>query len=234
MTVGLGYPDYQDYPNWRGQVYAAGSFSIQSASPKTVAEYVTNYASTYIFCQCTALTGVTLTVTFYTDATESIQCGQMVWVINEGCFVSTIIPNLGNYISVVVSTAAVMAQTATLIISPTGLATAYPVYPTPNTGLVLTGQTCDSSLPYSDTLAQVRDGTGFIYFNPEAGAANYTIIINEMSEQGAIIGAVFKVNAPTGPFTGNFIAGTNPLQINVTSTSATANKIDVTVRVNNV
>lgn len=234
MSIGLGYPDYQSYPQWRGPVFAQGLLSITSGDPYDLFEAVTNYASTYIFGQCDTGTGCTLVINFYTDSTKAVSVGQFIYVLAQGPFVSVIVPNIGNYLEIIVRTSQTGTQGFTLIVAPINVATAVPIYPTPNTGLVVQNQSIGSGSPYSSQLAQVRDGNGWLYFSTAGTYSNFSFAVFEQSEAGTNIGACLSGKGPSGPVGLNFVSGTNPLNISVTSSSATAATCDITARIVNV
>ncbi len=231
MTVGQGYPDYQDYPNWRGLVYEQTNGEITSGAPLVVSEYVTNYASTYIFASAAGIHGITVQIDFYTDSTETYHVASWSYTVPSGSQAPILVPNLGNYIVVTVTTSSALATTITVVIAPSNSVTDYPVCPIPDSGLIVQNTIVDSSSAYTANKVLVLPGLGYLYFNPHGGAANFTCLVYEIDADGTILGTVAKVQAPSGPTETQFIAGTNALQLDITSTSATANQIDATVRV---
>jgi hypothetical protein len=98
MSIGLDYPDYQGYPNWRGpDLTAASSFLLSAATPVSAEGYVTNYASITIYVIPSAPPGADVSVTYYTDSTLTVSVGGFAWVLPENTALHCTIPVLGNY-----------------------------------------------------------------------------------------------------------------------------------------
>src|SRR5712691_5421853 len=98
-----GYPDDQDYADWRGPLTAAQQFTVTIATPVTISDNITNFGSLLI--RCTApVGGVSVILQFFTDSTLATQVGSMSWTVSGGALLLSVVPALGNFYTIQLTT----------------------------------------------------------------------------------------------------------------------------------
>lgn len=225
MSSGFGFPDYQQYPQWRGSWSSVASANVTSAAPVTFSQNVTAYASIVLIVNCTSGTGVTVKVQFFTDSTMAVALGQFTYVITNGYGLNVIIPASGNFVEVTISTGQSGTQVVSYAIQPTNIAPTVPSYPVPTDYLGAIGLNTAAGATTKLSLSQVCEGIGYSTCNPEAGGAHVTYTVVELGEDGNAKDYLARSVNPAGPVTMQFLAGKNPIQlwINNTGTSTHAN-----------
>jgi hypothetical protein len=129
MTIGADHPDWQDYVNWRGPATGAEqSFPVSPTNSYLLNQYVTNWASLFIYVGTTSTQGVTVALRFYTDDTETINVGEFEWQLGNGQILQCQAPILGNYMVFVVEQNAGSAQDLNITAIPSTITVPNVVY----------------------------------------------------------------------------------------------------------
>lgn len=221
--IGSGHPDFQDYVNWRGTLYKVGSFAITTVAPVNVAEYVTNFASLYLNVQLASGTGITITVNYYTDATLANFAGTFTWILASAPVgMQVIIPNLGNYVTVAVTTGQTGTQAGTLSITPTNVAIPSVRYPVTGNYQHGFSVNINASATLTAPFPYVSEGNGQGQVQCGNATAPYTIEIDELNEGANILDNAFRVSGVTGPQTFTWISGPVPNVLKITNTDTVA------------
>lgn len=232
MTIPTGHQDYQAYAQWRGPVFAAVTPGITIASPYHTEEYVTNFASVYLSAKLTSGTGFTVVMTFYTDATKTVVLRTMTWIL---CFsttrLSVIVPALGNYVALDITTAQAGTQQATIQLVPLNIAPAHDTY-------VETDAEAEGfavSIPGGGSLTVnipgLVKGTGYVAVRPANNTDLNSLSVLALSEAGAAQGSLVRVNAQAGPQQFFFQSGTEVVQLTITNANAGAQNFSYHIQV---
>src|SRR5579864_5313138 len=103
----MGHPDGQNYAIWRGPDFlASANFLLSSGNPFMAQGLITNYASLCINFACNVPNGATVVAQWFTDATEAIPIGSMTWLVPNGYALRVIVPGVGNFVTVSITTSA--------------------------------------------------------------------------------------------------------------------------------
>jgi hypothetical protein len=232
MTVGIGYPDYQDLPNWRGQVYNASAVPVTIAAPKLIEEYVTNFASVYMRAQMTGGTGVKIELDWYTDSTKSFLVLSQVWQISGGgTELSVIVPAIANFLSCKLSTTNAGTQTVSFTLAPTNVQVPSTRYPGPVfSSSALTTPIAGTGV-LSVNVARMAEGEGYLSVNVSGHATSFNVFVQELDQTGTPLSTVFRQESTGQAINNRFKSGSNPLTFNITNEDAAAHNFDYYVQV---
>jgi hypothetical protein len=159
-----GHPDDQAYASWRGPDFAAaGGFPLSNANPFTTQGFITNFASLALFCNISSPGGVQVSVNFYTDDTMAISVGGFSWAVPFGVLLHVIVPGLGNFVKVTITTTDLPVHNANIAVYPTNTPVAVAAYQ--GAGDYVQG--FNVSVPASATvtalLPYVAGGAGYVF-----------------------------------------------------------------------
>ena len=220
----IGYPDFQAYPAVRGPVYAAQGFSVTSAAPATKGEYVTSFASVYLSLYLSSGTGVTVSVAFYTDSTLAAKTATWQYTVTLDVTLSVVLPVLGNYFVLEISTGQSGTQAGDYSLIPSQLQ--YPVqrYPTPvvpQSGNVTIGASGSEQYGF----AYVMEGNGYLNVVANDTSGQIWATVRELGENNSpadYLAAGFLPTTDLESLTLTWIAGTAPVVIYLLNTDSGA------------
>lgn len=221
MTV--GYPDFQAYANATAAPIAdQDAFSLVSGSPFTAAGYLSNYPSSRIRVVPSGTTiGATCLVQFYLDASLAVTLGSYSWTVAASGGLAVIVPNLGPYVVLTVSTTSAVANNTAIQLTPLVAACASPRYIAVGNSAEVLGNVIPASGSATITMPFVAEGPGYWYVNPRDTAGQLTATVWELSENGS---RILKVDSVAAGFTtaqSRLIYGSaRLLQVQVTNTDA--------------
>lgn len=162
----MGHPDGQNYPIWRGPDFIANTaFPISASNPLAVQGGITNFASFVIFAAARAPQGVTVTVTFYTDATLSVSVGSFSWILPQNVSLHTIVPSLGNFVVINMTTADPNPLGMPVAVFPTNSPTSRPDYMAPGNFVEGTAVNVPQSSTLITKLPYLMTGDAYWYAN---------------------------------------------------------------------
>ncbi len=226
-----GHPDDQAYAVWRGDVIAAQQYTITIAAPVTISGLITNFASLLIRCTAPA-GGVSAILQFFTDAGQATQVGSMAWTVSGGALLLSVVPALGNYFTLQLTTSQAGNQTVNASVLPVNLPTAVTKYPKINNAVagqtisVPAGQTITANLP------QICEGNGYAYFKPLDATGKLDCRVRELNEAGNGVFDLVSATAPLGETERSFMASFRPVQVAIINTDgAAAHSLDYRVQV---
>lgn len=218
----VGHPDDQSYAIWRGPLPRVGFFNVTAASPVITDIITTNYASLYMFVgPLTA--GVTVALGFYSDSTKVNLLILKSWVIRGGQSVSVIVPSLGNFAEMKVSTAQAGTINTQINIAPVNTPVLIDSYPDSGNivndpgNVAVASQVVDYFPPF------VQEGEGQLMFAPTDALGKLNVAVNQINEGGTIDGIVYESLGPTVPV-GPILYKTSrkPVKVTITNTDAGA------------
>lgn len=222
-TPTTGHPDFQSYTQWRGPILFKGAYSITSPQSTGSSGFVTNWASLLIRVVLTSGTGVTVTVTYYDDQTLTNKAGTYQWICSFApVTLSVVVPNLGNWAVVSISTGQAGANAGTAYVAACNLLVPGPRYQvTPNAASgfsvnIIAGATLSTLLPY------VAEGNGTVFAQCSVATAPYTVEVDHLNEGANILDEPARVASVTGPQLLNYIASAYPLLLKITNNDAAA------------
>lgn len=187
MTITTGHPDFQDYATWRGPTIAASTVNVTSGSPATFTGYVTNFASVFFGCALNSGSGVTITANWFTDATMTFRVAQKIFVLNSGNFVNQVMPNLGNFLQVVISTGQAGTQVVFVSVVPQNIPVGKLVGPRGTTSTGGVGTSVLNAAQPSFALTEVLDGDGILSVATSVTNANLGLFVDQQAEGGGTI-----------------------------------------------
>lgn len=115
-----GHPDYQNYANWRGPLIASNTaWPLTQANPFTASAVVTNYASLCLDITTVNTQGANVNLTYYTDSAHTVAVGSQSWDISPNVELSVMVPVLGNFVILTITTVNPGAGNVSVLCFPT-------------------------------------------------------------------------------------------------------------------
>jgi hypothetical protein len=115
-----GHPDYQNYANWRGPLIASNAaFALTAANPFNASAVVTNYASLCLDVTTVNTQGANVALTYFTDAGATVQVGSQSWDLMANVELSVMVPVLGNFVKLAITTVNPGAGNVSVVCFPT-------------------------------------------------------------------------------------------------------------------
>lgn len=198
-TPTVGYPDHQALPQWRGNPLFQGQYTITTAAPLVVSNWVTNWESLAIDLYCSTNIGCTLTVTFYTDSTQTTQCGTYTWVMtNSGVSLQVLVPCLGDWMVATLSSQQPSAQMGTLTLEPTNIAVTKPSYQ--QSGNYIAGKlvSINPAATLIVTLPFVVEGIGYFRVECNTAGKSYDMTVDMLTEGNLTAATIDRLTSVTG------------------------------------
>lgn len=225
--TGIGYPDYQDLPNWRGQVFSAGALAVTIASPATVAEYVTNFASVYMRAIITGGTGVKIELNWYTDSTLAVLVLTQDWQLsgapNE---LSVFVPAVANYLVAKLTTTNAGTQNVNFTLAPTNVQVPANRYPGPVNANSAVSTPIAANGVLTAPCPRIAEGECWIHVNVAGHATTFTVVVNELDQTNAAFSTLFRFFSAGPPVNAAIRCGPNVVQLSITNTDAAAHNFD--------
>lgn len=222
MATPGGHPDYQDYVNWRGPIYANLSLDVTSATPFNVSEYVTNFQSVYLFIDLILNNGWTVTVEYFTDNTMSQLVYAKTYVMRSGNTLSAIIPNLANFINVLVDTGQVGTMAGYMYLAPQNNPTPRIHYPMQDNNLSKLNLSVPGTSNVTFLMPYVMEGDGMLSVSADVFTGGPQVSIIELNEAGVGIARVLPLTTFGAPSIYEFKSPPNPIQIEIINNDAVA------------
>jgi hypothetical protein len=218
-----GHPDDQAYASWRGPDFAASSgFPLSNGNPFQTQGFITNFASFAIFCAPTNPGGATVVVNFYTDDTLTIPVGGFSWAVPNGTLLHNVIPGLGNFVVIHITTTDAAANTMQIAVYPTNTPVGAPSYSGPANYVqgfnvnVAASSTVTALLPY------VAAGKGYIFLADRLSTAHLTGRIVTVRADGTSQARLVDWNTLTPFQSQEFVAPGQALRVEVDNTDGAA------------
>ncbi len=219
-----GHPDYQNYASWRGPVYLAETTTIPSGTTITIDEYVTNYASIYLFVLPTG-NGEVVTCTFYTDSSKVAALNFYQWNVSIFGALCAVIPVLGNFVEITVHNAGPNPDTPQIGIVPLNIAHAAITYPIPVNRIARDGLSIPLSSSQTFRLPYLGEGPASLFTRPHSAGGDLSWDVWETDQTGALVGRVCTSDNAANASVQQFQAHAAPLAVVVTNASATTARI---------
>lgn len=220
--MAIGHPDNQDYVNWRGPILYDAALAVTTVSSVSIATYVTNFSSMYLRITQTSGVGMTVTVTYYNDATLGVPAGQFRWILNNNTELKVLIPNLGNYAQVSIFTGQAGTQGGIAYIELNNLAVPAARYPVTGNASDGSGVSIASGSSFTAVLPFLIEGDGSAFCQCSSATGPFTIQLDAFDESGTSIGQAFRLLQVMGPQLLAFKTGINPVSFKITNNDTVA------------
>lgn len=218
-----GHPDGQNYAIWRGTIFLANvTQAISNAAPINVQGQVTNFASLAINIAGGTAGGVTATVTWFTDQTATQQTAIQSWIIPAGCQLGVIVPCLGNFVKIQITTPTAPVTTIAVAIYPDNTPVSAPSYVWENGQI---GQLALSIPAGGSTIVlmpQVMSGRGHYYFVDGTSSTHLSAHVITVTQAGAISTRLASAFAPFTVFQGDFVVSGEPIGVLISNNDGAA------------
>ena len=219
--LAVGHPDFQEYATWRGPALFSGALTITSVTPKTISGYVTAYASAYVTVAQTAGTGVTVKISFYTDSTLATQVGPSdVYVVNNSVALNVLVPCLGNFMVVNISTAQAGNQTMSVGVTLSNVQVPAKRWPAAGNRVASLGVILGVGGQLTAQLPQVMEGDGYFSISKSNAAADSNAYVQEENEAQAAISRLVTMSPLQSAISTPFQCGPNPVQVVINNGAA--------------
>lgn len=232
MTTPRGYPDYQNYPQWRGSVISAQSVNINSASAFTASFYVAQFTALQCFITSNSGgVGADITFQWFTDSTMTTPQGNYAAsVFQLGTFAATI-PNLGNFCLVTVSTPNATNILMRINIQPVNIPVAKPQYQVVNNRIISHNFSIAGLGTQQAYLPFVCEGTGYVLVETATAGISYNVFVEALDSGGNTLGELYIGNGIVVITSAFFQAGPTCIRFTVTNNNAGAQVFNFTCSV---
>lgn len=222
MTV--GYPDDQAFTNATGPPIADNpAFSLVTGSPFTAAGFITNFQSARVRVVPSGTTiGATCTISYFADATLADLLGTYTWIIAPTGGLAAIVPTLGPYVQITVSTVSAVANNTAIQLTPMTAPCASVRYLAVGNDAVALNVSIAASGNAVITTPFVAEGPGYWYFNPRDNAAKLNAVMWDLSENGSRVSQLDQVQGAVAATNRPLMGAPRLLQLQVTNTDAAA------------
>lgn len=215
----MGHPDGQNYAIWRGPDFnAAANFPLSNSNPFMAQGLITNFASLALNVAANVPNGITVVVQWFTDATETIPLGSMTWLVPTGYKLNVIVPAMGNFCTVAMTTSNVASVNCPLSVYPTNSSVGVTSYW--NTGNFV--QKVNQSIPANTTLQfnlpNVAEGSGYCMGIDPGSTGKLQLVVKAIDQSSSIQGIIAQINTLASPIVVNFIAPAMGVALTVLNT----------------
>jgi hypothetical protein len=219
----MGHPDGQNYAIWRGPDFnAQATFMLSAATPFNAQGLITNFASLCINFAANVPLGGRVVVQWFTDATLAIPLGSMVWRVANGQSLNVIVPAVGNFVTVAITTTNVGAVGCPISVYPTNTSVGVTSYWSVGNFV----QNPNVSIPASSVLKfqlpYVAEGSGYCMGIDPNATGHLQLKINFADETFTFLGVIGQINTLAGPVAIQFIANPNPIYVSIQNTDGAA------------
>lgn len=221
----MGHPDFQSYANWRGPIIASQTaFPLSPANPFHVETVVTNYASLFLRVTGAAFNGIPALIVcmFYTDSTKAIQLDSFVWQTTFNAELSVLVPVLGNYMTLDITTTTAGPTNTRITCIPQNLAPTSCSYTPAGSEAIGQNVLVAASTELDAIMPVIREGRISAYVRDTAGSAKFNINLNELDQTGAVISEFASLPLLAAPATIEALGGTNPIRLRIFNTDGAA------------
>jgi hypothetical protein len=226
MTLSGDHPDWQDYTNWRGPTFAtAFDYPLSSTNPYSEGTYVTNYQALVINIAGNPAAGLTVVVSYYIDATQAIFQGEQTWNVPTNTALFCMVPVLGNYAVVQVTTTTAAVTDTTIVVTPSNTPCPSIRYNAENN--YIAGNTVSIGASSTDIfpLPYVSEGPASIFFRDQTATGKFDVYIILLSQTGGA-GQYIYIEGGANALQFQFIAPRGAIGLRITNTDTAAHNVD--------
>jgi hypothetical protein len=184
MTV--GFPDFQAYANTTGlPIVDQPAFSLSNATPFSANGSISSYVSARmrVFPSGSAR-GCTATATYYSDAALTDAVGSYQWIVAAPSGLAVLIPNLGPYVRISVTTTTVGAFNCLIQFTPQSTSCSSPRYLAVGNEANMVNVSIPASTTQSVFLPFVAEGPGYWMVFPRDASAKLNVQVWEVGQNG--------------------------------------------------
>lgn len=181
----VGHPDGQNYALWRGPDFLAQlNQPINPANPVIVSGQVTNYASLIITMNAAIIGGFSVSVQWFIDSTMAIQTAIQAWTLAPTQTLNVILPCLGNYVKVSVTSPYGPGGVFPIAIYPTNSQVQAPKYT--SIGNLIAGNVAVIAIGATDVLPlpAIASGRGHFFFRDETLSGKFSVGVISLKQDG--------------------------------------------------
>ena len=223
MTTPRGYPDYQNYPQWRGNVISAQTVSIVAGTPQVFAFYVAQFTALQCFIQnVNGNTGLLVQFQWFTDSTQVTSQGQYSASMFGVETLCATIPNLGNFCVITISNPAGTNNGVVIDIQPVNIPVAKPQYQVVNNQILQHNLSIAGLGTVQFVLPYVAEGTGQVLVETANAGISYNVFVEQLDQSGTALGELYIGNAIVVITNANFQSGPQCVRFTVTNNNAAA------------
>lgn len=195
MSTPQGYPDWQNYPAWRGEVYSNESASCVTGTPFEVDTYVTNWQSLY-FAVSNCSQACTVACTWWAVPFTAPAVANLFWVLQDTVEIAAITPVLGNYLQFDVTTAESGTCTFDVTLAPLNMPAPKTVYPLP--GNTSAGVDVSIAASGSETflMPQTMEGLAYLSYRGRDASGELTVTVQDINEAGGELTRLYGASLP--------------------------------------
>ena len=209
-----GHPDGQNYAIWRGpQFLASVSQGLNSVTPINASGQVTNFASLVLNVNGGSASGVTVTVSWFTDQTATLLLFNQVWNVPAGTQLSVIIPCVGNFVQVQITTPAVPIIHIAVSIYPTNTPVSAPRYFSVGNEVSGNFRSIAASTTVIASLPRIASGEGHFFLRDDVNSGKFNIAIGTLNLDGTFNIPMVTQDPLTTGFFGDLRCPDDPLGI---------------------
>lgn len=228
MTI--GYPDDQSFPNATGAAIAdQQAFSLSAATPFAASGFITNFSSMRVRVNPSgAGNGCFVTVTYFADATLADSLGRYSWTVAATSQLSAIVPTLGPFVQIQVTTTIGPAFNCQIQATPLTVAVAKIEYPVTGNEGFMNNHSIGAGNTFTVILPFVVEGAAHVFVYPHDASGKINAEVDELAQDGTIINKITGKDALTNvaEWNADFQASNHPLQLAVTNTDAVGHTVD--------
>lgn len=209
-----GHPDGQNYAIWRGpDFFASSAQHVDSATPIVAQGLVTSYASLVVNANSAITGGITVTADWYTDATFAIRTVRQQWDLPTLMNLDAILPCLGNFVQVVISTTSVAGGSIPASIYPTNTPVDAPRYVSTKNILGGNAVVVPAATTLEFTLPAIGAGKGHVYFEDVTASTKLTAKVATLKIDSTQDRPLVNIPNPVTSFQSDFNAPDLPVGI---------------------
>lgn len=231
MTI--GYPDDQAFPNATGSPIAdQQAFSLSAATPFDAQGFITNFASARVRVNPSGGgNGCVCTVAYYADATLADQLGLYSWTISATSQLSAIVPNLGPYLKIDVTTSIGPAFTCQIQLTPVTTPVDKIEYPATGNEASMNAHSIGAGNTFTVILPFVVEGAGHVFVYPHDATGTINAEVDELTQMGTIAHKITGKDGlkSTAEWNGDFQAPAATIQLAVTNTDTVGHTVDAAI-----
>lgn len=228
-----GYPDWQDQPNAVGTAIAdSPAFSLSAATPFTAAGYVTNFAAARVKVNPSGGgNGCQVVVAYFTDATLADQLGSYSWIISATSALGAIVPTLGPYVQIQVTTTIGPAFNCQILLTPLSVPVDHVQYPVTGNEAVVNNHSIGAGNTFAVIVPFVVEGAAHVFVYPHDITGTINAEVDELTQQGTIAHKITEKDAlkSTAEWNGDFQAPAATLQLAITNTDTVGHTVDACI-----
>jgi hypothetical protein len=218
-----GHPDWQTYATWRGpDFFAAAAWALSAANPAVAQGYVTNYSSLAVNVGCNNPGGMTVTVSWFTDATQAVGVGLRQWTLPNGFILSVIVPALANYVVFQAATSDAAAANDLISAYPANSQVSGYSFDTQKARIGNILESVAAGASNIRPLGRIAQGDAWVHVKDDTASTHLTFQIREMAANGALGSVVWEAAAPVTIADARLVVTDVPLALDITNLDGAA------------